>query len=67
MEQIEVEGKQIDVTSNEGYIENTIVRIVQVKGKTVIVKRLRRTNICYLLILVHYNDIFIFLSRLCIF
>ncbi len=39
---IEVEGKQIDVTSNEGYIEkNTIVRIVQVKGKTVIVKKVK--------------------------
>lgn len=38
---IEVEGKQIDVTSNEGYIEkNTTVRIVQVKGKTVIVKKI---------------------------
>jgi membrane-bound serine protease (ClpP class) len=39
---IEVEGKQIDVTSNEGYIEkNTIVQIVQVKGKTVIVKKVK--------------------------
>ncbi len=39
---LEVEGKQIDVTSNEGYIEkNTIVRIVQVKGKTVIVKKVK--------------------------
>ena len=38
---IEVEGKQIDVTSNEGYIEkNTTVRIVQVKGKIVIVKKI---------------------------
>lgn len=38
---IEVEGKQIDVTSNKGYIEkNTTVRIVQVKGKTVIVKKI---------------------------
>lgn len=39
---IEVEGKQIDVTSNEGYIEkNTIVQIVQLKGKTVIVKKVK--------------------------
>ena len=39
---IEVEGKQIDVTSNEGYIEkNTIVRMVRVKGKTVIVKKVK--------------------------
>ena len=39
---IKVEGKQIDVTSNEGYIEkNTIVQIVQVKGKTVIVKKVK--------------------------
>ncbi len=39
---IEVEEKQIDVTSNEGYIEkNTIIQIVQLKGKTVIVKKVK--------------------------
>lgn len=37
---IEVEEKQIDVFSNEGYIEkNTVVQIMQIKGKTVIVKK----------------------------
>ena len=36
---IEVEGKQIDVCSEGGYIEkNKSVEIVQVKGKTVVVK-----------------------------
>ena len=38
---IEVEGKKIDVTSNEGYIDkNKTVQIIQVKGKTVIVKQI---------------------------
>lgn len=37
---IEVEGKKIDVTSNEGYIDkNKTVQVIQVKGKTVIVKQ----------------------------
>lgn len=38
---IEVEGKKIDVTSNEGYIDkNKTVQIIQVKCKTVIVKQI---------------------------
>ena len=38
---IEVEGKKIDVTSNEGYIDkNRAVQVIQVKGKTVIVKQI---------------------------
>lgn len=38
---IEVESKQIDVTSNEGYIDkNQAVQIIQVKEKTVIVKKI---------------------------
>lgn len=36
---MEVEGKQIDVCSEGGYIEkNKMVQIVQIKGKTVVVK-----------------------------
>ena len=38
---IEVEGKKIDVTSNEGYIDkNRAVQVIQVKGKTVTVKQI---------------------------
>ncbi len=38
---IEVEGKKIDVTSNEGYIDkNKTVQVIQVKGKTVTVKQI---------------------------
>lgn len=42
---IEVEGKEIDVTSNEGYIDkNQIVQVIQVKGKAVTVKKILKED-----------------------
>lgn len=42
---IEVEGKKIDVTSNEGYIDkNQTVQVIQVKGKAVIVKKILKED-----------------------